>query len=287
MQRPFFMIALNLLVAIVVGTVAYFLDGYWQAALIGTSTVFLTIAASEILASYRDRLERPIFYVTLLTLGIAVLIGTTLYLAFTLVSLTKVQPYPTDGIIADFFSGTGGYARTSRNTQCAMISDSALNLDSRIGYKRIDVGPTGKGFLRVSFELKSQTDATPYVGIYCSFSHFPEIPFDVSKFKNLDFNMRVAPNAPISVQVALYSRRPLGLSESYVFPSYQIPQEDLSLQWKPYFIPFYEFRAAKFTKTNISFDPEAAYRVAFLIFGRPRSDTTAFIDLADIRFAAE
>jgi len=287
MPRPSLIIVLSIILAALLGIVAYFAEGYWQATLLGIATVFFTIAASEALVAYRGLLDRPIFYVTLLTVGVAALIGTTLYLGYSLINLTRVRPYPlASGLIADFTGGTGGMPRTALGTQCAIVSDSAQDLDSRIGYKRIDADSNGNGFLRLTFELKSQTDATPFAGIFCSFSFFPEIPYDVSRFRNLAFVMRGNEAAPpFSVHVTLYSHRGSAPQMNYVFPSYPIAASDVSKDWKVFSVPFYEFRPPAFSHADAAFDPGSAYRVAFVVFGKPHSDVTGSIDLDDIKFA--
>ncbi len=267
---------------------AYFTEGYWQAALIGAATVFLTLAVTEALTGYRDQLEKPIFYVTLLTVGIAVLIGTALYLGYSLLRVTKIEPFPafTHGMIADFTGGSSGKPHTTLGTQCALISDSSQNMGSTISYKRVDHDKNGDGYLRVSFHLVSTTDDTPFAGIFCSFSYFPEVPYDVSYFHKLSFNIQSEDARPAyTVRAVLYSGTPSYDHKNYVMPSYAVDPAELADGWgHPVIAHFDDFHPARFFGSGAAFDPHKAYRVGFVIFGKPRTTIDGAIDLDNIAF---
>lgn len=288
MPRASIGIVLFLAVGALLGATAYFTEGFWQATLIGVATVFLTLGASEALSSYRQELNRPIFYVTLLTMGIAALIGTTLYLAYRLINLTKVPPYPafTHGMIADFNGGTNSKPHTLFGTECAIVSDSSHNLDSHLTYKLIDAGRDGQGYLELAFHLQSDSGETPFAGIYCSFSYFPELPYDVSRFHKLSLRIRgVAADPPYVVRAVLYSGTPSYAFRSYAVPSYEIRPAELSSNWDdPLVIHFDDFHPAKFFRSDARFDPRHAYRVGFVISGKPGSAIDGKVDLDDIGF---
>ncbi len=291
MPRPSLTIFLSLLVAVLLSAGAYFAEGFWQAALLGLATVFITLAASEGYTHYRAQLERPVFYITLLTVMIALFVAATLYLAYALISLTRVAPFPNDGLIANFRSGPGGHAYTAQGTQCSLISDSAFNLDSRVWYKRLDSDSDGNGFLRLGFELKSATDSAPYVGLSCAFSFPPTIVYDASMYKSLQFKLRVSPEVlqdHLAIGVALYSKDlPEGLRRQYAFPSWRVDDNDLSTQWKTYTVPFSWFHAPKYANADISLDPAQIFQMGFVVTGKARADLTGSIDLTDIRFTKD
>lgn len=288
MPRTSIGIGILFLVGAVLCVIAHFTEGYWQATLIGVATVFFTLAATEALNNYRDQFVRPIFYVTLLTIGLAALIGTTLYLTYRLINMTRVPSYPAfaKGMIADFNGGTGSKPHTVFGTECAIISDSSHNLDSHLTYKLLDPDHNGEGHLELSFHLESNSDDTPFTGIFCSFSFFPEVPYDVSYFHKLSFRIRSVETHPsYVVRAVLYSGTPSYQGRSYAMPSYEVTPGELSSSWdNPLVVHFDDFHPAKFFRSDARFDPHHAYRIGFVVVGKPGSTADGKIDVDDIAF---
>ena len=282
-------VAVCIVIALALFVGAYFAPLYWQTILIGLGTVLLGFVVPFLMRRYRKHLERPILYVTLASLLIAMLTGLAVYFAFRYYLVTRTDAFPNpDGTIADFTSGIGGPAVTNLGTQCSLMSDSVYNRGSLISYARIDDRNVGDGFLRVSYTFTGQQPGQPYAGIYCPFSTPPDISYDVSMFRGLSFRIRLdrpQGDHPVAVWVTLYSPRlPDFARRAYAFPTFEIPSGELTTDWQEKTVHFDEFGHPSYMKADIALDPTSVYQIGFMISGTPQVAQSGSVDIDDIRF---
>lgn len=198
----------------------------------------------------------------------------------------RTASFPTRGLIADFVTGAGGPARTVVGTQFSIMSDSTWNLDSKCWYRRLTDELDGCGYLRVYYQLKSDSEVLPYVGIHADFSLPPARPFDVSGFHMLSIRMRLGQpvdTSPITVALVLYSanvRNP-----DYAYPVYYVPSRPLTTEWQIVHAPFSEFGPPNWVNYTVELDPKQVFRVAILVCGRPKDETFGHVDIRDICFS--
>jgi len=278
------LVILPLCLAVVFGISAFFLKDFWQSMMVagvGAALAPPIQVAAHFLRFYGLAVRR---YVPLI--GFCILTGMTAYFGYSLWQLTRPVPYPRpDGTIIDFKSGPGGPALTVLGTQCSLLSDSANNLKSTVSYNRIDEPQRGVGFLRIFYNLQSTSASEPYAGIYCPFSIYKPLQFDVSIFSGVHVKVRWGrdrsqPSPDVSI--VLYSRSPEGAT--YLFPTYMIPAQRINESWNDIRATFEEFVSPPHADVPVRFDANSAYQIGFVLEGLPHSTALGQLDIADVNF---
>lgn len=201
-------------------------------------------------------------------------------------SLPKAYPRQ-DGVVADFVGGPGSAARNAMGPHFSILSDSAWNSESKCWYQRLtEAGSRTHGYLRLHYQLLSQTDREPYVGIYTDFSFPPPQCYDIRAYRDLTITVRLGqPLAESSVHLVVVLFSSNVDNPDYAFPARDLKPQELSTDWTTLKIPLSHFAAPKWVNYPVPLDLKSVYRLAVVVYGEPHSETSGHIDIRDIRFA--
>lgn len=202
-------------------------------------------------------------------------------------------PYPPHGLIANFSSGPGGFARTAEGEQISAMLDSAWGKHSTIWYERVEEANREEGYLRVHYRLvpDGQPPSSAFVGIYANFTS-PIRPFDVSAFIGLQLRVRGS-NAvrtdSVRISVGLADEYPLevrGGDNRYAFPTYVI--SPLPETWRPITIAFSDLRTPRWPGRMWPFNRRRVFRFFIVIEALDEADVgrtlDGLFDIDDIQF---
>jgi hypothetical protein len=198
-----------------------------------------------------------------------------------------VPPYPRpDGLVANFVTGPGGPPRNVFGLHFSQFSDSVWNLASKVWHRRMDQeGTRGEGFLRIYYQLVSESDREPFVGVFTDFS-VPATARDLSAFRRLAVRMRIGQqhDPPIKVALFVYSTNVANWENGT--PTYLIEPQDLRQEWTSITVMFDRFGPSN-TSTDgetARLDPARIVRVGIHITGTPMNTAHGHIDVDEIKF---
>ena len=204
-------------------------------------------------------------------------------------------PYPENGIISQFKTGSGGYARNVFGGTFSITTDSELNEASTCWYslekEKLEMtkdGPETNYFMRLNFILKPKPEKTAYVGVFTSFSFPPSQNYDVSKFHAISIKLRVPEElrqqTGTRVVIALATDNSPKIPGHYNWCEYEILMQRINTRWTGFTISFSQLHSPNWSPISKrrEFDPQKVFQ--FILAIRSNSDVHGYIDVDDIKF---
>jgi hypothetical protein len=184
----------------------------------------------------------------------------------------------TSNVIADFKGSKGTGALTSNGLPFSMMSDSGLNMSSKVWYERVQDHLGSGGYMRVYYQILPSSGHEGFVGVYADFTLPPATPVSLNKYNGIEFRMRISQESgvPPEVRAVLYSDNIKNME--YAYPIARVQPDN---NWRNYDIPFNKFEAPPHAISHIKLDPGRVFRFAFVFV----SDKTihGHIDIDEIK----
>ncbi len=205
-----------------------------------------------------------------------------------------VLAYRDDGIVADFTTSELGYPRNAMREIFGVFSDLKFGGESRASYKkwRRESSADDDYFLQVRYSLHPPLGSrVGYAGVFTSFSQPPQIPYDISAFTGIQFDLRVDEKAlhestfevAVTLPTADWPRDPPGSED---WSEACLSGRDLRPGWLKVTMPFSRFGKAKYSGRTYAFNRTRVFQLSFAV----RAGTTmeeGELDLDNIRFVRD
>ena len=190
---------------------------------------------------------------------------------------TMPKPIPSN-VIADFRGSKGTGALTAFGLPFSLMSDSSMNMSSKVWYERVHGDPQTGGFLRVHYQIVPSKDHEGFVGVFADFTLPPAIPMNLLKYNGISFRMRISQDtgAIPEIRAVLYSDNIKTIEYAYPMVRVQTDKE-----WRHYDILFKRFEPPPHAVSPVKLDPSRVFRFAFVIVSD--SEVHGHIDIDEIK----
>lgn len=221
----------------------------------------IAIAISSVAnIAWKMEIKRLLLLISILMPTFIALVFITLYYR-NANDLPISEPVKSD-VIANFRGSKGAGARTNFGLGFSIMSDSVLNMASKIWYERLQDNSKGNGFLRIYYQMLPSLGHEGFVGVFSDFSLPPARPVNLNKYNGIGFRMRISQESGKmpEVRIVLYSDNIQNTKQAYPIAFVQP-----DTQWRNYDIPFNKFEAPPYAISPIKLDPGRVFRFGVMI----------------------
>lgn len=260
-----------------------------RALLISVGLSLVTTSIYEILSWYFSRLPPKVISYTMIVLFAVFLTQIGFFYG------SRVDPYPENGLIADFQTGPGGNARNALGGTFSISTDSEFNGKSKCWYsletelQKIDGILVPNNFLRMFFVLEPRLSPSQeaYVSLFSNFSFPPAKTYDVSRFNNLSIRLRMPLNiekSELRLYIAIATDNEPKTPGVYDWCEYPLPSTSITSDWIAVSIPLSKMAAPYWSNQGRKFDSQKVFQFILAIRCNPNHIIHGHIDIDDIKF---